>query len=246
MLTNVLAASTIVASAGGGGEVMASSHPRALFWYALTDRHRLELRRIGSRRDYRPEAIIVREREPTDFAVVLLDGCVKVFTNGLRGYQTILGIRDAGDLVGEQAGMDGGQRAATLSALTPVEALILPAEPFRAFLRARPDAADIVRRTVSGRLREADQHRAAVGSRTVPQRLAALLLHLGQRYGVRVDDGILIELPLSQEDLAGLIMTSQRTLGRVLEQWRASGLVMTGRRSLLVRSQHELLELIAR
>ncbi|ATO13223.1 transcriptional regulator [Micromonospora sp. WMMA2032] len=224
---------------------MASRHPREPFWYALTDRHRLELRRIGSRRDYRSEAVIVREREPTDFALVLLDGCIKVSTNGLRGGQAILGIRDAGDLVGEQAGMDGGSRSATLSALTPIEALILPAVPFRAFLRASPDAAELMQRVVSGRLREADQYRAAVAFRTVPQRLAALLLHLGQRYGTRVDDGILIELPLSQEDLAGLVLTSQRTLGRVLEQWRSRGLVLTGRRSMQVRSLQELRDVIA-
>jgi CRP/FNR family cyclic AMP-dependent transcriptional regulator len=220
---------------------MALSHPRQPFWYALTDRYRYDLRRIGTRRVYEAEAVIVRERERSDFAVVLLDGCVKVSTNGSRGYQAILGLRDAGDLVGELAGVDGGLRSATLSALTPVQALILPAQAFRAFLRARPDAAEVMHRTTSIRLREADRYRAAAGADTVPQRLADLLFHLGRRYGVEVEDGgVLIELPLSQEDLAGLISTSQRTLGRILEMWRAQNLVVTGRRRLLLRSPNTL------
>ncbi|GGM63846.1 Crp/Fnr family transcriptional regulator [Micromonospora sonchi] len=222
---------------------MGSGHPKAPFWYALTDHHRTELLRIGKRQDFAPEEVIVRERDPTAFAVVLLDGCVKVSTVGVRGYQAILGIRNAGDLVGEQAGVDGGRRSATLSALTRVEALILPAEQFRVFLRSHPNAAEILHRTVSGRLREADRYRAAVGSRTPEQRLADLLVHLGRRYGSRADDGVLIELPLSQEDFAGLVLTSQRTLGRVLEQWRTRGLVVTGRRSMLVRSLTGLREL---
>jgi CRP/FNR family cyclic AMP-dependent transcriptional regulator len=225
---------------------MTRGDPREPFWYALSETHRNALRAIATPRNYEPESIIVREQDATDFAVVLLDGCVKVSTTANHGYQAILGLRDAGDVVGELAGVDGQVRSATLSAMTPVEALILPAPGFRAFLARHPDAADLLNRTVSTRLREADRHRAAAGSQPVQQRLAALLLHLGRRYGVRVDTGgVLIELPLSQGDLAGLILTSQRTLARVLEQWRADRLVLTGRRSLLLLSLDALRRLAA-
>jgi CRP-like cAMP-binding protein len=203
----------------------------------LTDDHRNALRTIARPRVYETEAIIVRERDNTDFAVVILDGCVKVSTHASRGYRAILGLRDAGDVVGELAGVDGGTRSATLSAMTPVEALILPGPGFRAFLARWPDAAALLHRTASARLREADRYRAAAGSESVQQRLAALFLHLGRRYGVQVDDGgILIELPLTQGDLAGLILTSQRTLGRILEQWRDERLILTGRRTILLLS----------
>ncbi|MEK8143918.1 cyclic nucleotide-binding domain-containing protein [Streptomyces sp. M10(2022)] len=38
----------------------------------------------------------------------------------------MLAIRRAGELLGEQAALDGGPRSATLSALTRVEALMIP------------------------------------------------------------------------------------------------------------------------
>jgi CRP/FNR family transcriptional regulator, cyclic AMP receptor protein len=222
---------------------MTRSDHRAPFWYALTETHRNALRAFARPRWYETESIIVRERDDTDFAVVILDGCVKVSTHANHGYRAVLGLRDAGDVVGELAGVDGGTRSATLSAMTPVEALILPAPGFQAFLARYPEAAALLHRTVSERLREADRHRAAAGSDPVQQRLAALLLRLGQRYGVQVDDGgILIELPLTQGDLAGLVLTSQRTLGRILEQWRARRLVLTGRRTILLLSPDLLRE----
>jgi CRP/FNR family transcriptional regulator, cyclic AMP receptor protein len=223
---------------------MAPRHPKEPFWYALSVRHRDELRRAGTVRSYQPGVVIVRERERSDFAIVVLDGCVRVSTQSVGGYQTVLGLRDAGDLVGELAGIDGGPRSATLSALTTVEALILPAAAFRAFLRGFPDAAATMHRTVSARLREADQYRAAAGAETTPQRLAGLLLYLGSRYGVTVDTGgMLIELPLSQEDLAGLILASQRTLGRLLEQLRERRIIVTGRRTILLLDLTALREL---
>jgi CRP/FNR family cyclic AMP-dependent transcriptional regulator len=223
---------------------MAPCHPEEPFWYALTQRHRDELRRVGTARFYQPEAFIVREQEHSDFAAVVIDGCVRVSTQSSRGYHAVLGLRNPGDLVGELAGIDGRPRSATLSALTPVEALILQANAFRTFLRTFPDAASIMHRTVSARLREADRYRVAAGAQTTPQRLAALLLYLGRRYGVTVDSGaVLIELPLSQEDLAGLILASQRTLGRLLEQLRDRRVVVTGRRSVLLLDLPALREL---
>ena len=205
------------------------------FWHVLNERHRAELRRVGTRRSYPAESVIMREQDESDFAVVVLDGCVKVSVHGSRGYEAILGLRDAGDLLGELAGIDGRPRSATLSALTTVDALVLPLPSFRAVLTAFPEAAAIVQRTVSSRLREADRYRAAAGAEAAPQRLAGLLLHLGGRYGVPVDSGgLLIELPLSQQDLAGLILASQRTLGRVLERLRDQRIIVTGRRTLLL------------
>lgn len=216
---------------------MTPGHPAEPFWYALTDQHRAELREMGTRNDYRPETVVIREGERTDFAFVVMDGCVKVSATGRHGYQTILGLRDAGELVGELAGLDGGRRSATVSALSPVEGLLLPADRFGPFLRRNPGAAAILHRTVSMRLREADRYRSAAGSEAVPQRFAALLLHLAKRYGLQVDGGgVLIDLPLSQEDLAGLILTSKRTLGRILESWRADDIIVTGRRTMLLHS----------
>lgn len=139
-------------------------------------------------------------------------------------------------MVGELAGSDGGVRSATVTAMTEVEALYLPAATFQPFLLREPQAAAILRRALTVRLRESDRSRAAAGAEPTEQRLAALLVHLGQRYGTRTDDGqLLIDLPLSQPELAGLTLTSQRTLGRLLEQWRDRGLVVTGRRRIHLR-----------
>jgi CRP/FNR family cyclic AMP-dependent transcriptional regulator len=214
---------------------MTLGHRREPFWYALTGAQRAILLRAGTRRFYHPEDVLLREHDATDFALVLLDGCVKVSSIGHHGYQAILALRDAGELLGELAGADGNHRSATVTAFTEVEALIVSASSFRLFLRDQPDAAAVVQRTLSARLREADRHRAAAGAEPAQQRLAGLLLHLGKRYGTRVEQGgVLIELPLSQEDLAGLTLTSQRTLGRILEHWRGRKLVVTGRRRVLL------------
>ncbi|MEV4638068.1 Crp/Fnr family transcriptional regulator [Actinoplanes sp. NPDC049548] len=192
-------------------------------------------------RRYRADEVLVREDDRSDYAFVLLEGCVKVSAIGHHGYQAILGLRDPGELVAELASLDGGERMATLTAITEVEVLRLPAASFKPFVRTEPDVAAIIRRTLSARLREADRSRAAAGAESAQQRLAALLLHLGRRYGSREPEGqLVIELALSQEDLAGLVLTSQRSLARILALWRADNLVLTGRRRVVLVRPAEL------
>lgn len=223
---------------------MTLGHPREPFWYALDEHQRATMLHMGARRRYQPGEVLVHERDRSDFAVVLLDGCVKVSAIGHHGYQAILGLRDAGELVGELAGADGCRRSATLTALTEVDALQLPAIPFGRFIRSEPQVAAVVRRTLSTRLREADRSRAAAGAEPAEQRLAALLLHLGRRYGSHQPEGeLVIDLALSQQDLAGLALTSQRSLGRILGLWRKQNLVVTGRRRIVLVRPDELVPL---
>jgi CRP-like cAMP-binding protein len=43
-----------------------------------------------------------------------------------------------------------------------------------------------------------------------------------------------ITLPLSQQDLAGLVMASRDAVAKTLRSWRTAGLVTTGRRSIVI------------
>jgi CRP/FNR family transcriptional regulator, cyclic AMP receptor protein len=210
------------------------TNARPVFWQLLTAQQREALAAAGQTRRYAPGDVLIGEHEHTDHVVVIRGGCVKVATQAVDGYEAVLALRDGGDLVGELAGLDGGPRSATLRALTYVEALVIPAARFAAFRAAHPSADAALHRVVSSRLREADQYRTAAGAQDTAQRLAVLLLDLAGRYGVAQPEGTVIGLPLGHDDFAGLILTSTRTVARILERWRASGWVLTGRRSITV------------
>jgi CRP-like cAMP-binding protein len=195
---------------------------------------RAELRRIGQRRFFAAGSIMVQQDERSNHIFVILHGCVKVDCASGEGYHTVLALRDAGDLIGELASMDGSPRSATLCALTDVDTLLITAARFEMLRRSRPAVDLAVRRLLTTRLRESDRSLATVGAGSAVGRLARILLRLGRRYGTPENGGVRIGLPLSQDDLAGLTYTSQRTIGRLLAEWRDAGWIITGRRSMLL------------
>lgn len=75
----------------------------------------------------------VREGTPADACYVLLSGTARVFAG--RQEIAVLGI---GDIVGEMALVEGGQRTATVSASSAVRALRVDYDVLRELLAARP------------------------------------------------------------------------------------------------------------
>jgi len=79
----------------------------------------------------------------------------------------------------------------------------------------------------------------------VEQRIAHSLLSLVQHMGETQEDGILINMPLSQRDLAEMSGTNVYSVSRVLKKWKEDGIIVVGRMHVLVRKPNRLYLLAA-
>ncbi|HEY6075159.1 MAG TPA: helix-turn-helix domain-containing protein, partial [Anaerolineales bacterium] len=66
-------------------------------------------------------------------------------------------------------------------------------------------------------------------------RLAGILMVLSAKFGKRRDVGLLIEVPLTREDLAAMTGTTTESASRVLSQFRKDGLIRSGRQWIALR-----------
>jgi len=86
---------------------------------------------------------------------------------------------------------------------------------------------------VTGRLREVSTERVA-------QRLARALLRLADQVGRPVEEGVLLDVPLSRQDLAEMTGTTLYTVSRQLSKWESEGWVVTGRERVVLRDRERL------
>ena len=190
---------------------------------------------LGHERSLKAGAALVLEGDVANRVWIVRDGLVKVVSNHRDGHEPILGLRGANDLIGELGALDGSPRSATVTALTDATLHEFGADEFRAWLRQDPDASAALLAHMAVRLRESDAFRVSYVGDDVPTRLARCLLDLARQHGEPGADGsIEIRLPLSQQDLAGLVMASRDAVAKTLQSWRTAGLVATGRRSIVV------------
>lgn len=74
----------------------------------------------------------------------------------------------------------------------------------------------------------------ALLTESVEQRLAQALLSLLSTMGRNIDNGTLIDMPLTEEDLATLTGTTMYTVSRMLNKWQRAGIVEATRRRIVV------------
>lgn len=189
----------------------------------------------GRRQHLRLGAILFEEGDTSNRVVLLLSGRCKVSTFSADGQETILAYREAGDVLGELSAIDGEPHLAAVAVVEPGEALVLTAARFLAALAEQPAVSLMIMRSLVARLRDADHKRAEFVALDVVGRVALRLLELAERYGEPAGEGTLIDLPISQRELAGWVGASREAVNKGLAQLEELGLIAVQRRRLIVR-----------
>lgn len=193
------------------------------------------LQELGRAVTFPSGSVLMYEHEPSDRVMVLLSGRVKTTVVDRGGRETLLSIRDPGDVLGELASIDGQPRSATVTALGPVHALLISAAAFRAHLETTPRVAVTLLEVIARRFRESTLMRSQQTASDTIGRLAACLAELTDRYGEATGAGVVITLPLSQEDLGAWVGASRAGVAGALKTLRELGWIETQRRQILVR-----------
>jgi CRP-like cAMP-binding protein len=177
---------------------------------------------------------LFEEGQPAPTLVVILQGRVKITSVDPKGERRLLALRGEGDLLGEMAGLVGGSRTATVTAIGDVQALAIDRAELERLWRKEPAILGAVVRALVHRIEQADRARIDLLDEA-PVRVRRLLADLVDRFSVPEEGGgRRIDVSLTQEDLAGLAFTSRGVVAGALRELRAQGLVRTGRRELVI------------
>jgi CRP-like cAMP-binding protein len=204
------------------------------FFDLLRPDEQAALEAAGSLKRYPRGAVIFREGTPSASVVIVRSGRVKVSSATASGSEVVLAVRGPGALLGELSAIDGGPRSATVTTLEPLSALAIPSAEFERHLLAHARVAFVFMRELIRRLRDADRKRIEFGAHDTTGRVAARLVELADRFGEQTREGLHINLPLSQDELAGWTGSSREAVTKALRTLRAEGWIRTGRLRVVI------------
>ncbi len=175
-----------------------------------------------------------------DSVNLLAEGRIKVIRETEAGQEVILRIIQPGELFGGAGGWGEVHYPASAVALGQAVVLRLPARSFASLVAKYPDFAMAVIHQLAERLRLAERRIEELQTQRVERRIAHTLLRLAEKTGVKTEDGIRINLPLSRQDLADLTGTTLSTASRTLSAWDHQGLIRAGRERVTILQAHRL------
>ncbi|QKV81217.1 Crp/Fnr family transcriptional regulator [Amycolatopsis sp. Hca4] len=210
------------------------------FWVGLRAADQQALAESATRRFYRRGETICREGDLSSAVLVVLSGHVRIVNTTPDGLEVVVGVRGAGEVVGELAAIDAMPRSATIEALEDLDVLEVPGDRFSLLCRTRSRICWALVRVLSARLRAIGRQWLDLGTGAASRRVAAHLMQLAVQRGVKRGEDIEIALPATQAELATAAAISRESWARATRDLRRQGVISTGRKRVTI---HRLAEL---
>jgi CRP-like cAMP-binding protein len=187
-----------------------------------------ELERLGAcvrpRRYGRGEVIFVRG-DPGNSLCVIESGRVKIVLTAEDGREFVLNVYGPGEFFGEFALLDGEPRSADAVAQEKCLVHWLRRDDFLRVLMDHPATAVSLLGVLSRRLRHTTRIVQDAAFLPAQARLARTILDLAAVRGRPASEGVVVESPLTQGELAAMIGTARETVNKCLRDYERRGLL---------------------
>jgi len=169
--------------------------------------------------------VIFRKGSKGDALYIILEGAVKIVLSSPQGDDRIVTIFSEGDFFGEMALLDGMPRSAAAVAIKPSKLLFLKRRDFMRFIKKSDAAFEKILSALSMRLRKTDELLEDISFLNIPARLAKKLLEIGKAFGHMDGETLVINLKLTQKELADLVGATRESIAVELRALREKGLI---------------------
>ncbi|GAC1309030.1 MAG: hypothetical protein NVSMB19_22550 [Vulcanimicrobiaceae bacterium] len=181
--------------------------------------------------DGRVEAVSRRSIVPLDgpTVVIVMGGYFRVFRNAAFVRDVTLCLAARGDVLAPGAAFGDRPAESGAQALCDGHVLLVGADAWHRCAALEPELNLRMAASIGRRITRLQKKLEEFSRGGVEGRVASAILELANDFGRPVPDGIKLEVPLSQEDLARLAGTTRETCSSTVAELGRRGLVRGGR-----------------
>ena len=188
--------------------------------------------------------VVWNQGDKAGYVAFLVEGAVMSTFFDLNGKMGVTGIWFPGDILG--AADLGGYpaRQLTVRCLMKTRIFAVPTDKFFAIVAQFPEMAECIIRALSIRLRWVARLAVTLETQTAFERVCTVLLALSEKFSVETDDGLLLDLKLTNEELASFVGVTRQFMNSVLQDLQGKGLISLRRRRIIIRDRKMIESLV--
>lgn len=189
---------------------------------------------------YNTDDIIYMSGDRSSRLCVVAAGSIKLIKQNESGKETLIDILKQGEFFGNLDPF--GETCYEETAIAQLSSCVMKidSDNFRKVLQKHPTASLTVLDIISKRLHEAQEMIKQLSAHSVENRIAYTLLKLAQKLGEQKEIGLLIQIPLSRNDLADMTGTTPETASRIIGKLKSEGIIKTGRKWIVINDIQKL------
>ncbi|MGD8926956.1 MAG: Crp/Fnr family transcriptional regulator [Thioalkalispiraceae bacterium] len=189
----------------------------------LSANDRNDLVALGKRHSYEKHDLIFQAGSPGDYVYLLSNGRAKIYQLSPTGKEVILWFCFSGEMFGMAEVCRRGQREVYARACSRTDVIKVSQKAFKEFLATHSEAAMLTIDLLSCRMRALGDMLLNLASDDVMSRLIKLLTRLSNRYGKYEGNNIILDIPLTHQEIADMIGASRQTVSSSISALKRRG-----------------------
>lgn len=206
----------------------------------LTDAEIEEIVRITTETSARKGKILYMPEDTSEVLFLLKKGRVQLYRISPEGKKLVIATIGPGSIFGEMALIGQGMHNTFAEAIDDCTLCVMSREDVERLLVSKPRVALRIFESLGRRLKEAEARLENIAFKSIPARLASLLLRLASQQGSDTVVGF------THQDLGEQIGTYRETTTQTLNAFKADGLIEIGRKRITILDPEGLRELAGR
>ncbi|HYP28108.1 MAG TPA: Crp/Fnr family transcriptional regulator [Blastocatellia bacterium] len=171
---------------------------------------------------------------------VIVEGALRAFRESLEGREQVIHVERAGATIAEIPIFDEGAYPSTVAAEEEATVLFIDKRDVRQLCLSQPGIALAALKLLAARLRKCAELVEAQSLHEVDQRLASLLLAEARSRGSRSGKRVMVELALSNQQVAARIGSVREVVSRALSRLQLNELITVEGRVITIPDEEVL------
>jgi CRP/FNR family transcriptional regulator len=185
-------------------------------------------------RQFKKDEVLFIAGEEARGLYVIVEGAVRAFRASLDGREQVIHVERAGATIAELPVFDDGAYPSTAAAEEDTTVLFIDKQDVRRLCLEHPQIPLAALKVLAARLRRCAELVEALSLREVGQRLARFLVSEAQRHGTRTDNGTLMNLNQTNQQIATRIGSVREVVSRAFTRLQQDGLIVVEGRNLII------------
>ena len=184
------------------------------------------------------------ENEPSQTIYFLKEGRVKITKYLPDGSEKIIAIINPGEVFGEMAFLDEGERKDYAVTVDPARICAINKNDLAAFIEKNPALNLKMTKVIGLKLKKFSERIEDLIFKDADQRVTSFVLRYAEKNGKNVGDQIFVKPFLKHQTIGELTACSRQTVNTILTSLRKRGLIDFDRNKLIINDKKKLKEIV--
>jgi CRP-like cAMP-binding protein len=208
--------------------------PKSIFCH-LEDKALQELDQSKNANVYKKGQNLFLEGNPPFGLYCLHSGKVKISKTNSEGDETIVRIVHKGDVVGHRSLFSNSPYTASATVIEEGTICFVSKDTIQSLIKMEPQLASEIISRLSKEMGAAEERLASMARKNVRERFAETLLLLKENFGVHQDNGVLLDIKLTREEMAQMVGAASENIIRLITDFKESGYLVQDKKYLILK-----------